>query len=234
MNKLLLVVGAIFLICIIVGYKRGFLKILASLISTIAIIVLVTILTPYVSEAIRSVTPIEEVMQEKCIDMLIPDKSEYDKVIEDGLSDDKQRKLIEESKLPKMFQDMLIENNNDEVYEFLGVTTFGEYVGTYFAKVISDIVAFLVTLLIVAILVKTLLCILGVIGKLPVIGGMNRVAGGIIGIGTGLILVWVLFLIITVFYDNGISQACMKDISDSKILQALYDSNLLTKYITKF
>lgn len=234
MNKLLLVVGAIFLICIIVGYKRGFLKILASLLSTIAIIVLVTILSPYVSEAIRSVTPVEEVMQEKCIDMLVPDKTGDDKVIEDGLSSEKQKKLIDESKLPKMFQDMLWENNNDEVYEILGVTTFGEYVGTYFAKVITDIVAFLVTLLIVTILVRTILCIVGVIGKLPVIGGMNRVAGGIIGIGTGLIIVWVLFLVVTVFYDNAISQACLTDIADSEILQVLYDSNVLTKYVTKF
>ena len=234
MNKLLLVVGAIFLICIIVGYKRGFLKILASFLSTIAIIVLVTILTPYVSEGIRRVTPIEEEMQEKCIDMLVPDKAGDDKVIEDGLSDVKQRKLIEESKLPKMFQDMLLENNNDVVYEVLGVSTFGEYVGTYFAKLITDIIAFLVTLLIVTILVRTVLCMVGVIGKLPVIGGMNRVAGGIIGIGTGLIIVWVLFLVITVFYDNAISQACLADIADSEILQVLYDSNVLTKYVTKF
>lgn len=234
MNGLLLAVGIIFLVCIGIGYKRGFLKIVASMLATIAIIVLVTILTPYVSEGIRSVTPVEEVMQEKCIDMLIPDKSGDDKVIEDDLSDEKQRKLIEESKLPKMFQDMLVVNNNDEVYELLGVTTFGEYVGTYFAKVITDIIAFLVTLLIVTILVRTVLCMVGVIDKLPVIGGMNRVAGGIIGIGTGLIIVWVLFLVITVFYDNSISQACLEDISENRILQVLYDSNILMKYVTKF
>ena len=207
---------------------------MASLLATVAIIVLVTVLTPYVSEGIRKVTPIEEVMQEKCIDMLVPEKGNNDQAIEDNLSREKQSKLIEESKLPKMFQNMLLENNNDEVYELLGVTTFGEYAGTYFAKVISDIVAFLVTLLVVTILVRTLLCIIGVIGKLPVIGGMNRVAGGIIGMGTGLIIVWLLFLIVTVFYDNAISQACLQDISDSKILQVLYDSNLLTKYVTNF
>ena len=230
MNGLLLVVGIVFVVSIVIGYMRGFLKIVASLAATIATVVLVGFLAPYVSEAIRNVTPLEETMKQKCIDMLTPDGADSGAVLEGNLSIDNQISLIEESKIPKMFQEMLLENNNDEVYAMLGVTSFAEYVGTYFAKVISDIAAFLVTFLIVTIIVRTVLCVVGVIGKLPIIGGMNRVAGGIIGIGTGLIIVWVLFLIITVFYDNSISRACMEDIANNKILQVLYDSNLLMKY----
>ncbi len=234
MNGLLLVVGIILIVSIVIGYMRGFLKIIASLAATIAIVVLVGFLTPYVSQAIRNVTPLEETMQRKCIDMLTPEGADSEAVLEGDLSRDNQISLIEESRLPKMFQEMLLSNNNNEVYEALGVTSFAEYVGTYFAKVISDIAAFLVTLLIVTIIVRTALCIIGIIGKLPVIGGMNRIAGGVIGIGTGLIIVWVLFLVITVFYDNSISRACMDDIANNKILQVLYDSNLLMKYVMKF
>ena len=234
MNGLLLVVGIVFVVSIVIGYMRGFLKIVASLAATIATVVLVGFLAPYVSEAIRNVTPLEETMKQKCIDMLTPDGADSGAVLEGNLSLDNQISLIEESKIPKMFQEMLLENNNDEVYAMLGVTSFAEYVGTYFAKVISDIAAFLVTFLIVTIIVRTVLCVVGVIGKLPIIGGMNRVAGGIIGIGTGLIIVWVLFLIITIFYDNSISRACMEDIANNKILQVLYDSNLLMKYVMKF
>ena len=234
MNGLLLVVGIILIVSIVIGYMRGFLKIVASLAATIAIVVLVGFLTPYVSQAIRNVTPLEETMQRKCIDMLTPEGADSEEVLAGDLSRDNQISLIEESRLPKMFQEMLLSNNNNEVYEALGVTSFAEYVGTYFAKVISDIAAFLVTLLIVTIIVRTALCIIGIIGKLPVIGGMNRIAGGIIGIGTGLIIVWVLFLVITVFYDNSVSRACMEDIANNKILQVLYDSNLLMKYVMKF
>ena len=234
MNGLLLVVGIILIVSIVIGYMRGFLKIVASLAATIAIVVLVGFLTPYVSQAIRNVTPLEETMQRKCIDMLTPEGADSEEVLAGDLSRDNQISLIEESRLPKMFQEMLLSNNNNEVYEALGVTTFAEYVGTYFAKVISDIAAFLVTLLIVTIIVRTALCIIGIIGKLPVIGGMNRIAGGVIGIGTGLIIVWVLFLVITVFYDNSVSRACMEDIANNKILQVLYDSNLLMKYVMKF
>lgn len=234
MNGLLLVVGIILIVSIVIGYMRGFLKIVASLAATIAIVVLVGFLTPYVSQAIRNVTPLEETMQRKCIDMLTPEGADSEEVLAGDLSRDNQISLIEESRLPKMFQEMLLSNNNNEVYEALGVTSFAEYVGTYFAKVISDIAAFLVTLLIVTIIVRTALCIIGIIGKLPVIGGMNRIAGGVIGIGTGLIIVWVLFLVITVFYDNSVSRACMEDIANNKILQVLYDSNLLMKYVMKF
>ena len=50
--------------------------------------------------------------------------------------------------LPDVFKNLLLENNNSEVYQKLGVTTFAEYVSKYFAKLVIEIVAFLVTFLI--------------------------------------------------------------------------------------
>ena len=64
MNGLLIAVGLIFLVCMIVGYTRGFIKIVASLAATVATIVLVTILSPYVSGVLLKAVPVEEMMQE--------------------------------------------------------------------------------------------------------------------------------------------------------------------------
>ncbi|MDD3403990.1 MAG: CvpA family protein [Hespellia sp.] len=66
-NWLLISIGILFLVCIIIGYVRGILRIGVSLLATIASIVLVLILTPYVSTAIEKWSPIKDMVETKCV-----------------------------------------------------------------------------------------------------------------------------------------------------------------------
>lgn len=234
MNELLIIVGVIFLICAIVGYVRGFIKTVASLLATIAIVVLVVILNPFVSGAIQKAIPLEEMAQEKCMEILMPEGDTEETAEEVELPREAQIAAIEQSELPEFFKQLLLENNNNEVYATLGVTTFAEYVAKFLAKIIADILAFLLTVLVVTIIVRTVLYIFGVIGDLPVIGGINRVAGGLLGLGTGLVIVWVLFIVMTVMYDTAIGSWGLEKIADDQILSVLYESNILMEYVTKF
>ena len=234
MNGLLIAVGLIFLVCMIVGYTRGFIKIVASLGATVATIVLATFLSPYVSGVLLKTVPIEEMMQEKCMEILMSNQEGVTVSDDVENSQDAQFFMIENAKLPEVFQQLLLDNNNPEIYKTLGVTTFSEYIGSYLARLIADIVSFLLTLIVVTIVVRTILCTVGFIGKLPVIGGLNRIAGGILGIGTGLIVVWVLFIIITLMYDSEIGRQCFASIAENEFLTYLYDNNILMYYITKF
>ena len=63
MNWVIITTGAIFLICIIVGLYRGAVKIAVSLVATVVTFVLVFFLTPYVSQGIMSVTPLDEMIE---------------------------------------------------------------------------------------------------------------------------------------------------------------------------
>lgn len=234
MNGLLIAVGLIFLVCMIVGYTRGFIKIVASLGATVATIVLATFLSPYVSGVLLKTVPIEEMMQEKCMEILMSNQEGVTVSDDVENSQDAQFFMIENAKLPEVFQQLLLDNNNPEIYKTLGVTTFSEYIGSYLARLIADIVSFLLTLIVVTIVVRTILCTVGFIGKIPVIGGLNRIAGGILGIGTGLIVVWVLFIIITLMYDSEIGRQCFASIAENEFLTYLYENNILMNYITKF
>lgn len=237
MNGLLIAVGLIFLVCLIVGYKRGFIKIVASLAATLATIVLVAFLTPYVSSVLLKTVPIEEMMQDKCMEILLSGQDGGEEVSipeEVDNSREVQIAIIENAKLPEFFQQLLLENNNEEIYKTLGVTTFSEYIGSYLARLVANILSFVLTLIVVTIVVRTILFTVGFIGKLPVIGGLNRVAGGILGLGTGLIVVWVLFIIITLMYDTEIGKQCFESIGENEFLTYLYDNNVLMNYITKF
>lgn len=227
MNELLVVVAGIFILCFMIGVNRGFIKIVASLSATLIVLVLVMISMPYVGDALREHTPLEEKVKEKCIEVLQPGEV-------DTTSRDTQISLIENSEFPKVFKDLLLANNNGEVYESLGVTSFVDYVGAYMGKLVSDLVAFLLAFLVITAVVRIVIYVLDIIGHLPVIGGLNRLAGGALGLGTGLIIVWILFIAITMLYDLSISKLFLQNIEENEMLQLLYNNNILMNYLTKF
>lgn len=234
MNMLLLVVGIIFCVSAIVGYKKGLIKIVTSLVTALLCMILVMFISPSVSKWIQESTPLREVVQNKCVELLTPDTHENEEILQAKISREQQINMIEGAKLPEIFRQMLLENNNSEVYNALGVQTFGEYIGAYVAKVVADILAFLVTFIIVFIIIRVLISVLGIVNKLPVIGGVNRLAGGVAGAGMGILIIWILFIAITLLYNTSIGVACLEDISESEILKKLYDSNFLMNVITKF
>ena len=234
MNALLLIVGIVFLLSVIIGYKRGLVKIIASLLATLVCIVLVFLISPSVSKWIQESTPLKETVKNKCIELLLPDETTGDEVLQTELPREEQISLIEGADMPDVIRKMLLENNNSEVYTALGVQTFGEYIGAYVAKVIADILAFLITFVAVFIIVRVALGMLNILDKIPLVGGANHLVGGILGAGIGFLIIWILFIVITLLYNTSLGVACMKGISESEILTKLYDSNILLKYITKF
>lgn len=145
-----------------------------------------------------------------------------------------QISVIENSGLPQFLTDKLLENNNSEVYKSLGVTGFVSYIGAYLAKLITDIIAFLVTFLLATLVVRITMYALNIIGELPVIHGLNRLAGGILGMGTGLVIVWILFMVITLAYRTELGKTSFDMIGRSSILSFLYDHNVILQWITKF
>ena len=270
-NWLLIIVGVIFLISIVVGYIRGMLKIGISLLATVLTIVLVIFLSPYVSQALIEWTPADELIEEKCMEVFMPDLS-AESLKEKDLSDtplgalnedqiadinnldfsrlgisiqellnvigeipkEVQIQKIEQAELPQFVKDRLLENNNSIIYEELGVKTFPEYAASYISRMILNVVSFLVTFILVWILVKALMAAVDLLGELPVLGFVNHLGGAVIGAGAALLIVWLLFLIITLLYSNQVGQACFEMIEQSSILTFLYDSNVLITKLLSF
>ncbi len=256
MNWLLIGVGVVFLICMLVGYVRGFIKIIVSFGATIVTVILVTILTPYVADAIESFTPIDDMIRKKCEAMLTPDIKDIDlsgtplegvdlesagismEEIKAQLGDmeiprQKQIELLENADIPALFRDGLMENNNSEAYKALKVSGFTEYVGAYLSDVIIKMIAFLLTFILVTIVARAIIFALDIVTELPVIKGLNRFAGILVGALIALIVVWIGFFVITLLYDTMIGKECFKWIGESKILTFLYNKNIILEFATK-
>ena len=75
-NWLLIIIATIFIVCIVVGYVRGFLKLGLSLLSTVITLVLVLFLSPLVADALTEYTPVDEYIQTGIVEAFIPDITE--------------------------------------------------------------------------------------------------------------------------------------------------------------
>lgn len=147
---------------------------------------------------------------------------------------DQQIALVEESTLPQFVKDLLLENNNSAIYEELGVRYFAEYIAGYMSNMVVEIVSFLLTFIFAFVIVKALSAVIDIIGELPVIGALNHAGGAVIGIAQGLLLVWILFLIITVVCTTEFGKECFRMIEESQILTILYNTNILLSKILQF
>lgn len=302
MNWLVIVISAIFLICIVVGICKGAIKIAVSLVTTIVTLVIVFFATPYVAKGITNLTPMDEMIKNQVVsamttaaatqiaegggmtqegvkraldaagvseDMLAQygvtiddivqgrisseDLAQYgissnvldglnatqQSTIEDALNEaeiprDMQMAAIERADLPDVFKDLLSVNNNSEIYEELGVDTFAQYVGNYLAKLIINIVAFLCTFIIVTIILRAIVFALDIVSELPVLGIINRLLGGVIGLLGALIITWLIFIFITLLYTMPVGKEVYQMIQSNAALKLLYEYNPIMNLVTIF
>ncbi|MHA9741141.1 CvpA family protein [Robinsoniella peoriensis] len=273
MNLLTIIVLLVLLFFILNGYRRGFIKTFVSMVSLIVSIVLVSIATPYVTEFLKTQTPLYSMIEEKCQsafgitgnekkdvkDVKNGDNQNTDNRNnsenshsqnpnsaaggikgQDGSGDNSgngismldQAKLIEELKLPAVIQNMLESNNNKTGYEKLAVQSFEEYIPSYMATLILNIISFVATFLLVVSFLWITVMTLDVIANLPIIHGINQVLGLVLGLVQGLVFVWIAFLIITVFSSIDLGRDLMLMIHNSKILSFIYDNNIFLKLLT--
>lgn len=146
---------------------------------------------------------------------------------------DLQVAAIEGAEIPEIFKTLLSTNNNSEIYDELGVETFAQYVGSFLSKLIIHIVAFLCTFLIVTIILRAVIFALDVVSDLPMLGIINRIAGGAVGILCALIVVWIIFVIITLLYVTSFGKEAYELIQSNGMLKIIYEYNPVMGLATK-
>ncbi len=159
--------------------------------------------------------------------------------IEDAINEaeiprDVQVAAIEKADLPDVFKNLLSVNNNSEIYKELGVDTFAQYVGNYLARLIINIVAFLCTFVLITIVLRAIVFALDIVSNLPVLGFINRLAGGAIGVIGALVIVWTVFVVITLLYTTSFGKEMYRMIQSDAILKTIYEYNPILKLATIF
>ena len=98
----------------------------------------------------------------------------------------------------------------------------------------APLFAFLIGYFVCWLALKYVCAALDIISRLPIINELNKAAGLLAGLFRGIIMVWILFIIITVFRETTWGGTALELIADSDILETIYQSNLILKLAKVF
>ena len=121
-----------------------------------------------------------------------------------------------------------IENNNGEVYQEMGVQIFEDYVGKYLADRVIRVIIFTVLFTVFYASLHIVIVWLNLLSRLPIIYGLNKIAGAVLGLTEALIFVWIGCLVLTLFSGSPIGKSMIDQINGSIWLTWLYDHNMLS------
>lgn len=228
MNWILIAALAIIAVLGFIGLKKGLIKMVFSLVSTIVALLVAMLFSPVVAGMMKSNDAIVGFFDEK-ISAIIDFTSE--EAEEDTESE--QTSLIEALPLPETFKETLMENNTAESYISMQAKNFEEYVCRQITNVIINAIAFVITL-ILAIIALAILCnALNLLAKLPLLKQINAAAGLAAGVAEGLLLVWILFVILTMFAGTEFGSEAMGMIAENPLLDFLYKNNMVSEFIAR-
>ena len=218
----LFVVVAVYLVSMVLyGHYRGFVRLAVSAVSLVLSLGVVHFGAPSVANLLRSNEVVYQAVEDS-VTKFIQKDDEAENEAADAAPPSVQRSIIEEMELPEQLKDALLENNNSEVYEALGVSSFTHYVSRYLANSLLNIISFF--LLFAAVFGG--LRVLSV-SRLPIISGLNRLAGAVLGGAEGIFFVWIAALLITLFSATAIGELFLNQIESNIWLTWLYDHNML-------
>ena len=124
-----------------------------------------------------------------------------------------------------------VENNNIEVYRLMGVEFFRDYIGGYLADTVLKAAVFVVLFVVVYLALKVLVVWLDLIAKLPILSGINKMAGAVLGGVQALIFIWILCIVLTIFSRTELGQMIFTQVNASPWLSWLYDHNMLANLV---
>ena len=216
-----LVAAAIVVIRGFIGMGRGIVKSVFATFSLVVAIVLALQVMPYGTKFLKE-TSVYTTINETVSGTV---NYKIQMSVDDGVSS--QMDAIDEMKLPKFLKDLLKTNNNDEMYEALGITRFTEYISTYITCLILNGISLLVSFIVIFIVLKLLGCCLDMLSKVPVVRGLNRIGGLCFGLINGVGLLWLACIVITVFSGTRWGQYLFEQINNSTFLSFIYNNNYL-------
>ncbi|MDF2539650.1 MAG: hypothetical protein K0S76_2671 [Herbinix sp.] len=224
MNWLLVVVLAILIGNALVGLKVGFIKTVFSLVSMIIAITLTVWLSPSVEDFLKGNEKFNHYITSKVEEIVQPEVEEN--------KEETKEKIIETLPLPKSIKDGILKNGDSVIDKVVSTDQLTNYIVEYLVNLIINALSFILTFVVILILLWVLCFALNLVSKLPILNSVNKTAGLLAGLLHGLIIVWIFFILLTVFGGTGFGQDTLKMIGEDEILSFLYNNNLLIRFIT--
>ncbi|MFR1833820.1 MAG: CvpA family protein [Lachnospiraceae bacterium] len=204
---------------VLYGHYRGFIRLVVSCSAMILTLFIVRMALPYVTDYAMENAAIRETVGNTLLQSVgIEEGEEYS-------LPEEQNTMIEDLKLPESIKQALLSNNNSEIYQMLGVEAFTDYLSAYLSETIIRGICFILLFAVVSAFLRIMIRWLNLISRLPIIHGMNQLAGAALGGVQGLLYIWVGCLILPAFVATEPGRLIMEQIENSTWLYTLYQNN---------
>lgn len=218
---------------ILYGHHKGFIRLVVSVVALVISLITVHLAVPYIINWIKHNTPIYENVKS-----WVEETAGLDEILSNMMDGEAhatmekaaERTVIETLRLPEQMKRLLLENNNGEVYDLLGVGIFRDYVSSYLAGIMIRAAVSAILFLCVFLLLHVAVAWLDLIARLPILSGLNQIAGAILGGVEALFFIWIFFLFLTAVSGTEIGTQAMEQLNGSKWLSWLYQHNLLSYF----
>ena len=229
-NILLIIVGAFMLFMVILGMKKGLVRMLLSFGSIFVVLILVNFLNPIARQALTN-SPVYDSVYNRVDEYIAQNIKDATKNTTDT-GEKAQENIINDLPLPASVTDSLNENNNDTSYAEMKVKDFAEYLTTALTDMIIGALSFILLFIIIMILLKVLIRVMDIVTKLPVIHAFNAAGGGLVGLIESVFIIWIACIVVTVFSTTDWGKMICDGIASNEVLSWIYDNNLIQKIIT--
>ena len=123
----------------------------------------------------------------------------------------------------------MAENNTSEVYRYFNADSLEGYLAGYLTTAIVNGISFVLSYIIASIILRIAMFALGLVGELPGIRIVNQMAGLLLGLVKGIIVIWLALLVITVFCSTEVGASLLKQVERDYFLNFLYERDLFVK-----
>ena len=213
-----LIIVAIIILCIIMGYKKGLIEVAFRLISFILAIIISLMLYIPLSNYIIDNTEIDDKIKETIIANINPEDIKKDNDTKE--SSDNMPDIIADY-ISKTVQDMA-ETSKDNIVEILATN-----ISVTAVKIISLLGIFIVT----RIVLTVLKIVTNAIANLPIINSANKIGGIIYGVLEGLVIIYILLAIAMAISTITANTEILTIINQSNLGKMMFNNNILLKII---
>ena len=245
MNWLFLIIVAFTFVSMFFGWRKGFFKTAISMVFLVLVLILSSLLNPYVAKFLRESTPVYESVRTRSekvmrnyiekdtdeVEVIGDDETEASVTEDENVPEDTQNNILESLPLPAAFKNNIIKNNTENVYDLLGADKFIDYLARYVAYSITNGIAFLLSFTIAIVLIKVALYAINILTSLPGISLINSVGGLLLGGAQAILWIWVFFVVVTVLCNTAFGRTMMSAIEGNVLLSYLYDKNVFLPVI---
>ena len=229
MNWLEVVALVIIALLALIGYKKGFVKMIVGILAMVIALAGTAFIAPQLSGYINENTQIRQKMSGTINSYL--EEQVGEKL--NQTTQKAQQEAIEKLQLPDNVKEAILKNNTAEKYLEMGVNSFSEYVSDYVSRTAVSALSYILSFLVIYIALRIIFTVLNIVTLLPFLNGVNRLAGAALRIVHAIVYIWVFFAIATAAVNTGWGMTIITLIGSSKFLTFLYRYNIILAVILK-